>query len=89
MLHVKVIYLVFFHVTLALVVPLTDRGRVVGVTVSNPKRVYSYNTSANKGAIWAPGGPAGDGSAVFVGTGNTEGTSLLPQLIVLTPHQVL
>lgn len=50
----------------------------MGVTVSDPKRVYSYNTSANKGAIWAPGGPAGDGFAVFVGTGNTEGALLQP-----------
>lgn len=55
------------------------RGRVVGVRVAEPTTVYSYNTSANKGAIWAPGGPAGDGTSVFVGTGNTEGTTVFAE----------
>mmetsp|Transcript_11347 Transcript_11347/g.34103 ORF Transcript_11347/g.34103 Transcript_11347/m.34103 type:complete len:567 (+) Transcript_11347:385-2085(+) len=51
------------------------RGRVVGVTAADPSVVYSYNVSANKGAIWAPGGPASDGASIFVGTGNTQGVT--------------
>jgi outer membrane protein assembly factor BamB len=51
------------------------RGRVVGVDITMPSTVYSFNTTANKGAIWAPGGPSSDGTSIFVGTGNTEGAT--------------
>ena len=64
-----------------------DRGRVVGVEAADPATVYSYNVSANKGAIWAPGGPASDGSSVFVGTGNTAGS--LPPLPPLSCSEAL
>jgi hypothetical protein len=55
------------------------QGWVVGVDVSNPSSVVSFSTAsigkASKGAIWAPGGIASDGTSLFVSTGNTGGVT--------------
>ena len=55
------------------------QGWVVGVDVSNPSSVTSFSTAsiggATKGAIWAPGGIASDGTSLFVSTGNTGGVT--------------
>jgi hypothetical protein len=53
-------------------------GWVVGVPYPNPTTITAYAASiaANTRAagIWAPGGPASDGTSVFVTTGNTFGS---------------
>ena len=48
-------------------------GWVVGVRVHRPAVFGAWKTWAGKGGIWAPGGLAFDGSAVFAATGNTDG----------------
>ncbi len=48
-------------------------GWVVGVRVNEPAVFGAWKTWANKGGIWAPGGLAFDGSALFAATGNTDG----------------
>jgi outer membrane protein assembly factor BamB len=51
----------------------TYRGRVVGVSLRDPRDVVSWSTRARGGGIWAPGGIASDGHSLFVATGNTFG----------------
>ena len=51
-------------------------GWVVGVPVNNPAGATAWATGAVAGGIWAPGGLATDGTAVFVATGNTEGANM-------------
>jgi hypothetical protein len=47
------------------------RGWVVGIRLRNPRDVVSWSTRGRGGGIWAPGGIASDGGALFVATGNT------------------
>lgn len=47
------------------------RGWVVGLPVADPRRPLAWAVPGAGGGIWAPGGPAIDGSSVFVTTGNT------------------
>ncbi|MBV9815371.1 MAG: PQQ-binding-like beta-propeller repeat protein [Alphaproteobacteria bacterium] len=51
------------------------RGWVVGIRLQNPRDVVSWSTRGRGGGIWAPGGIASDGHALFVATGNTLGVS--------------
>src|SRR5215467_1157828 len=51
------------------------RGWVVGVSISDPRRVTSWSTRARGGGIWAPAGISSDGKSLFVATGNTFGAS--------------
>jgi len=46
-------------------------GWVIGVPLANPAGAQGWATAAQGGGIWAPGGLASDGSAVFAATGNT------------------
>ena len=48
-------------------------GRVVGISIGNPKSVRAWSTRANGGGIWAQGGIVSDGRALYVATGNTMG----------------
>jgi hypothetical protein len=47
------------------------RGWVVGVPMANPAAPVAFATAAKAGGIWAPGGLASDGTAVYAATGNT------------------
>jgi outer membrane protein assembly factor BamB len=49
----------------------TYHGTVVGISLSDPRRVMNWSTRAVGGGIWAPGGIASDGTSLFVATGNT------------------
>jgi hypothetical protein len=49
-------------------------GWVVGIKPDDPRTVAAWNTRAEGGGVWAPGGIAYDGRALFVATGNTKGT---------------
>jgi hypothetical protein len=46
-------------------------GTVVGISLSDPRKVARWSTRAVGGGIWAPGGIASDGASLFVATGNT------------------
>lgn len=46
-------------------------GTLVGISLSDPRKVMSWATRAVGGGIWAPGGVASDGTSLFVATGNT------------------
>ncbi len=50
------------------------RGRVVGISLADPKKVASWATRATGGGIWAQGGVVSDGTSLFVATGNTLDT---------------
>ena len=50
-------------------------GTVIQLQVSPPKIVAHWATRANGGGIWAQGGIAGDGQALFLTTGNTFNAS--------------
>jgi hypothetical protein len=50
-------------------------GWVVGVPIDRPAAPHAWATRAQGGGIWAPGGLATDGSALFAATGNTFRTS--------------
>jgi hypothetical protein len=47
-------------------------GWVIGVKLDDPRSLESWHTQARAGGIWAPGGIASDGQALYVATGNTE-----------------
>lgn len=49
------------------------RGWVIGIDLAHPRRVVAWSTRTRGGGIWAPGGIASDGHALFVTTGNTIG----------------
>ncbi len=51
------------------------RGTVVQLKTDPPALAASWQTRANGGGIWAQGGIAGDGAALFVTTGNTFGAT--------------
>jgi hypothetical protein len=48
---------------------------VLGISLANPREVVAWKTPARGGGIWAPGGIASDGQALYVATGNTFGAS--------------
>jgi outer membrane protein assembly factor BamB len=48
-------------------------GWVVGVPIGDPSSSRAWATRARGGGIWAPGGIASNGSALYVATGNTFG----------------
>jgi hypothetical protein len=50
-------------------------GWVLGISLANPREVAAWKTPARGGGIWAPGGIASDGQALYVATGNTFGAS--------------
>ena len=52
----------------------TYHGWVVGVPINNPFDVGAWATTAIGGGIWGHGGVAGDGTNMFVVTGNTFNT---------------
>jgi hypothetical protein len=46
-------------------------GRIVGISLQDPRSVVSWATRARGGGIWAPGGMSTDGKSLFFATGNT------------------
>jgi hypothetical protein len=48
-------------------------GWVVGLPLADPQHVSAWRTRGRGGGIWAPGGIASDGQALYVATGNTVG----------------
>src|SRR5947209_6760714 len=48
-------------------------GWVVGVPLADPQRVSAWRSRGRGAGIWAPGGIASDGQALYVSTGNTLG----------------
>jgi len=51
-------------------------GTVIEIQPGNPPSLLSvWRTRANRGGIWAQGGIAGDGSALYITTGNTSQTA--------------
>jgi hypothetical protein len=50
-------------------------GWLVGVPLVDPSKVRAYATPATAAGMWAPGGPASDGTNIFAVTGNREGGS--------------
>lgn len=50
-------------------------GTAIELQIAPPKIVAHWATRANGGGIWAQGGIAGDGEALYVTTGNTFGAS--------------
>jgi hypothetical protein len=51
------------------------KGTVIGVPVSNPAAARSWSVAGREGGIWATGGLASDGDAIYAATGNTEGAA--------------
>jgi hypothetical protein len=54
----------------------TYHGTVIQIDPDKHKLVASWQTRAPGGGIWAQGGMAGDGSGLFITTGNTMGASM-------------
>jgi hypothetical protein len=54
----------------------TYYGWVVGIPLANPASVTAWATAARGGGCWSVGGPASDGTNVFVATGNTFNTNI-------------
>jgi hypothetical protein len=50
-------------------------GVIVGISLSDPRKVSGWATRARGGGIWAPGGLSTDGKSLFAATGNTIGTA--------------
>jgi outer membrane protein assembly factor BamB len=50
-------------------------GWVVGLSLANPSDIVSWETRAQGGGIWSPGGISSDGGSLFVATGNTVGAT--------------
>ncbi len=50
-------------------------GWVVGIPIENPAAAQAWATRARGGGVWAPGGLATDGAALYAATGNTFGAS--------------
>jgi hypothetical protein len=52
------------------------RGWLIGVDTNAPQNIRTFKTGgARGGGMWGPGGPATDGTNVFVTTGNTFGAT--------------
>lgn len=52
----------------------TYRGTVIELATSPPALTAAWRTRGLRGGIWAQGGLAGDGTALYLTTGNTKGT---------------
>ena len=50
-------------------------GVIVGISLSDPRKVSSWATRARGGGIWSPAGLSTDGKSLFAATGNTIGTA--------------
>ncbi len=50
-------------------------GWVVGIPIDKPAAPQAWATRARGGGVWAPGGLATDGAALYAATGNTFGAS--------------
>jgi hypothetical protein len=50
-------------------------GWLVAVPIDDPSNVRGWATAAVGGGIWAPSGASSDGTALYVATGNTFGTT--------------
>jgi outer membrane protein assembly factor BamB len=50
-------------------------GWVLAVPLTNPTALTAWRTAAPAGGVWAPGGVASDGTALYVATGNTAGAT--------------
>ncbi|HEV2302765.1 MAG TPA: PQQ-binding-like beta-propeller repeat protein [Stellaceae bacterium] len=50
-------------------------GWVVGIGLGNPSDILHWETRAEGGGIWAPGGISSNGHSLFLATGNTLGAS--------------
>ena len=50
-------------------------GWVVGVPIDQPAAPRGWATRARGGGVWAPGGLASDGTALYAATGNTFGAT--------------
>jgi hypothetical protein len=55
------------------------RGWIIGIPVANPAGAKGFATGIRGGGIWGPGGPASDGTSVFITTGNTFGATTWQQ----------
>jgi len=51
------------------------RGWLMGINVNAPQTIRSFRTGVRGGGMWAPGGPASDGTNIYVTTGNTFGAT--------------
>jgi hypothetical protein len=52
------------------------RGWLIGIDTNAPQNIKTFKTGATRGGgMWAPGGPASDGTSVYVATGNTFGAT--------------
>jgi hypothetical protein len=51
------------------------RGWLMGINVNAPQTVRTFKTGVRGGGMWAPAGPASDGTNIFVTTGNTFGAT--------------
>jgi hypothetical protein len=51
------------------------RGWLIGIDTNAPQNIRSFKTGVRGGGIWATGGPASDGTNIFVTTGNTFGAT--------------
>ncbi len=52
------------------------RGWLIGIDTNAPQNVKAFKTGGTRGGgMWATGGPASDGTSIFVTTGNTFGAS--------------
>jgi hypothetical protein len=50
-------------------------GTIIGVSLTDPRKVTRWSTRAAGGGVWAPGGVASDGISLFIATGNTYDTT--------------
>ena len=55
------------------------RGWVVDVPLDDPRSAAGWSTPVRGGGIWAPSGPASDGTSIYVATGNTFGADSYSQ----------
>jgi hypothetical protein len=51
------------------------KGTVIAVPVGDPAHATFWSVAGKEGGIWAHGGLASDGSAIYAATGNTDGAS--------------
>ena len=54
-------------------------GRVVGISLTDPSKVFVFSASGQGAGIWAPGGISTDQGALLVATGNTLGAKTWAQ----------
>jgi hypothetical protein len=56
----------------------TYHGWLVGVQTADGKNAKAWATATTLGGIWAPGGPASDGTSIYVATGNRATNASAP-----------